>query len=99
MILTGTGWKNKSDTSEQTCECSSWKQHWLNYSGKAWPDTCSVRGCNNKASVGAHIYNTDRDVDGDFIVPVCSSCGSSLDEFDLKACIKLVPAGKQKTCK
>merc|ERR1711860_427434 len=41
---------------------SSWKQFWLKYSGKQWPDTCRIYTCGNPIKtpqtpgVGAHIY-------------------------------------------
>ena len=57
--VTNTGWKNKKGTSIRFCNCGSWKQHWLNYSGITWPEVCSVEGCKNKPTLGAHIYNSE----------------------------------------
>ncbi len=94
--ITATGWKNKKGTGDRSCKCGSWKQHWINNSGKAWPDKCSVSGCNNVATLGAHIINSD--VSGEYIVPACDSCNKLSSEFNLKGEITLVPANKQKTC-
>lgn len=51
------GWKNKVGTADRACKCGSWKNHWIKFSGKEWPAKCSVVGCNNSATVGAHVYN------------------------------------------
>ena len=94
--VTNKGWKNKKGTSIRFCNCGSWKQHWLNYSGITWPEVCSVEGCKNKATLGAHIYNSE--VSGEKIVPACDSCNKRDESFDLKGGVTLVPANKQKTC-
>ena len=72
------------------------KNHWINNSGEKWPARCSILGCNNSATLGAHIINNN--VSGEYIVPACDSCNKLISEFDLKGRIKLVSANKQKTC-
>ena len=94
--VTNTGWKNKKGTSVRSCNCGTWKQHWINYSEKTWPEICSVEGCTNKATLGAHIYNSK--VTSEKIVPACDSCNKRDEAFDLKSGVTLVPANKQKTC-
>ena len=96
MGLTCHGWKNKVGTQNRVCGCGSWKQHWLNFSGKEWPDKCSVLGCNNDAILGAHIYNPN--VSGEKIAPACDACNKKTGEFSLKGGVTLVPANKQNTC-
>lgn len=96
MALTASGWKNKKGTGERSCKCGSWKQHWINKSGKSWPEKCSVLGCNNSATLGAHVINSE--VSGEYIIPACDSCNKLSSEFNLKGGITLVPANKQKTC-
>jgi hypothetical protein len=68
----------------------------MNTTGKSWPSTCSIEGCTNKATLGAHIYNPN--VSGEQIVPACDSCNKLSDEFSLKGSITLVSANKQDTC-
>lgn len=92
------GWKNKGGTGERFCKCGSWKQHWINFSGKTWPDECSVSGCSNTATLGAHIYNPSSSDTSEYIVPVCNSCNKRTDEFSLESGTILVSANKQKTC-
>ena len=96
MGLTAIGWKNKKGTGTRSCACGSWKQHWLNFSNKNWPDKCSVSGCNNSATLGAHVFNSN--VSGEYIDPTCDSCNKLDSEFDLKGGITLVSANKAKTC-
>lgn len=96
MAVTAKGWKNKKGTSNRSCGCGSWKQHWINCSGKNWPGICSVDGCFNVATLGAHIINND--VSGEYIVPACDSCNKKDGEFDLKGKITLISANKQNTC-
>ncbi len=98
MRIIATGWKNKKGTSNRSCKCDSWKQHWINNLGKDWSDKCSILGCNNKAILGAHIFNTASDVTGEYIVPACDSCNKLDREFDLKGGITLILANKQKIC-
>ena len=94
--MISTGWKNKVGTAERACKCGSWKNHWIKFSGKSWPSTCSVSGCNNKATVGAHVYN--KNVSGEKIIPACDSCNKRADAFSLKAGVTLVSANKSETC-
>ncbi len=96
MEVTASGWKNKGGTGGRSCNCGSWKQHWINSSGKSWPKECSILGCSNNATLGAHIINSS--VSGEKIVPACDSCNKLTGEFTLKGGITLVSANKQATC-
>ena len=51
MSITAGNWKNKKGTGGRSCNYGSWKQHWINNSGKSWPSTCSIKGCNNSAAL------------------------------------------------
>lgn len=96
MSLPCDGWKNKAGTSDRTCTCGSWKQHWINYFDKEWPCVCAVKGCSNEATVGAHIYNSE--VEGEKIAPMCASCNKKTGEFTLKGNTFLAPANKAESC-
>lgn len=96
MSITASNWKNKGGTSNRSCNCGTWKQHWLNVSNKIWPSTCSISGCSNTPTLGAHIINLN--VSGERIIPACDSCNKLVDEFDLKGGVSLVPANKSTTC-
>lgn len=90
------GWKNKNGTSERTCKCGSWENHWKNFSKRDWPYYCSKEGCINRATLGAHVINSK--VNGEYIVPLCYSCNQLEDEFALEGGTVLVPANKSETC-
>lgn len=96
MSIPATGWKNKNGTAERSCNCGSWKKHWINGSKKPWPSECSISGCSNAAVLGAHIINSD--VSGEYIVPACNACNNRSDSFNLKGGITLISANKQETC-
>ncbi len=96
MSITANGWSNKSGTADRSCNCGTWKQHWINYAKKPWPASCSVDGCSNQPTLGAHIQNPN--VDGERIVPMCDSCNGLSGTFNLKGGITLPSANKSKTC-
>jgi len=96
MEITATGWSNKGGTGVRNCSCGNWKQHWLNFSGKNWPTSCSVSNCNNVPVLGAHIRNPN--VTGEKIVPMCDSCNKLTSTFDLKGGVTLVSANTSETC-
>lgn len=96
MTITATGWKNKNGTSGRSCNCGTWRNHWINNSGKAWPTTCSVELCRNSATLGGHVINSE--VSGERIVPLCDSCNKLTGTFKLKGGVTLVSANKQNTC-
>lgn len=94
--VTANNWKNKGGTGDRKCKCGSWKAHWKNNTTKSWPSKCSISGCDNSSSLGAHVINSD--VSGEWIIPACSSCNQKESEFDLKGEITLVSANKSNTC-
>lgn len=96
MLPLYTGWKNKRGTGYRNCKCGSWKDHWINFSHKNWPDQCSVLGCTNPAKLGAHVINNL--VSGEQIIPMCEECNKLTKEFSLKKETKWVSANTQETC-
>ncbi len=96
MAITTTGWKNKCGTSDRSCKCGTWEQHWLNFAKMQWPTTCSIFGCNNRATLGAHIFNPA--VTGERIVPMCAACNCIASVFSLKIGTIVVNANTAETC-
>ena len=94
--ITASNWKNKNGTSNRSCNCGTWKNHWINNSGKSWPKECSVEGCSNTPTLGAHIINSS--VSGEKIAPFCDSCNKLSGTFNLKGGITVVSANKSDTC-
>ena len=96
MVITATGWSNKNGTADRGCKCGTWKDHWVKFANMSWPSTCSVSGCSNKPTLGAHIINPL--VTGEKIVPMCDSCNKLTSPFSLKGSITLPSANKSETC-
>lgn len=96
MTIPATGWTNKSGTSDRSCVCGTWKQHWITFSKKSWPDQCSVSTCSSKPTLGGHVIN--KDVTGERIVPLCDSCNKLSGTFTLKASVSVPSANKAETC-
>ena len=96
MKITAIGWSNKGGTGVRNCLCDTWKQHWLNYSGKTWPIGYSISQCSSVPTLGAHIRNPK--VTGEKIVPMCDSCNKLTSTFDLKGGVTLVDANTSETC-
>jgi hypothetical protein len=90
------GWRNRKSADTRNCACGTWKQHWLNYSGRGWPTSCSVMRCNNPPTVGAPVINSN--VAGESIVPMCAACNKLADEFILKINAIAVSANPAETC-
>ena len=94
--VTSKNWKNKKGTGERTCVCGSWKNHWIKFAKKDWPECCSVKECGNAPVLGAHVINAE--VEGERIVPMCDSCNKLQESFDLKGEVTVVRANTRETC-
>ena len=58
---------------------NTWKDHWIQGTGKLWPSECCA--CGKKTTlVGAHVHllNADRK---QYIVPLCQKCNKRDDAF------------------
>lgn len=96
MGIPTAGWSNKGGTSERSCVCGTWKQHWINLSKKSWPSMCSVEGCSSAPTLGGHVIN--KSVSGERIVPLCDSCNKITGTFTLKGGVNVPSANRAETC-
>jgi hypothetical protein len=96
MSLPTTGWSNKVGTSNRSCACGTWKQHWMNFSNRAWPIKCSLLGCENAPTLGAHLINTSSN--DEYIVPFCDSCNKIATYFTIEEGSILIRANPSMTC-
>ncbi|NOR44521.1 MAG: hypothetical protein GQ534_02960 [Candidatus Delongbacteria bacterium] len=88
--------KNLKNTSDNTCKCNSWIDHWERYT-KNNAIFCSVQKCVDQAKVGAHVLkvsSTDKDW---YIVPLCYSCNKSDNNLDIGS-TSLALANVNDTC-
>jgi hypothetical protein len=64
--------RNVSGTSNDTCRCGSWLEHYKRYSGQSLL-RCAVEGCGEWATDGAHVQQHPLNpfVDNTYILPFC----------------------------
>ena len=90
---------NINGTSDNTCSCGSWLEHWKNFSNQSLPSYCPEKSCTKKPEVGAHIQKDSIFDKSWYIVPLCKDCnaktGGSLEIGDS---IALVSANVSETC-
>ena len=90
---------NINGTSQATCKCGSWLEHWKNFSGQVLSKWCSEKKCTKPPELGAHVRKGDSADRGWYIVPLCdkhdAQTGKSLDLVDG---VRLVSANVKKTC-
>ena len=72
----------------------TWLEYWKHFAKAPVPGTCSVVGCENKVSLGAHLINEYFEYQF-FIVPLCDSCNHRTDIFKLKSDKLAVSANKK----
>lgn len=68
--------RNLNGTSDNTCRCISWLEHWKKYSRSnavltLLGPTCSVAGCNATAEVGGHVQKDGLFDTSWYITPLC----------------------------
>jgi len=89
---------NINGTSNNTCKCGSWLNHWKKHSGSMLPTYCPEKTCTEKPEVGAHVQKDGASDRSWYIVPLCkkhnAQVGESLDILETK----LVPANVAATC-
>lgn len=90
--------KNVNGTTDRSCKCGSWIQHWKNFSGQS-ATICRAKGCSNQNPLGAHVKKNSED-NKEYIVPFCSAHNSQTTPtwIELVLGTKLAPANKNDTC-
>jgi len=66
--------RNIPNTSDRTCGCNSWIEHWGKYNTKKYPvNRCAaINGPHDGPIVGAHVRTTNPYDTTAYIVPLCS---------------------------
>ena len=65
--------KNINGTSDNTCKCGSWLDHWKKFSGQSLPTYCPETKCIQKPEVGAHVQKDSSTDSSWYIVPFCKT--------------------------
>ena len=90
--------KNINGTSDTTCSCGSWLDHWKKFSHQT-TEYCQADGCLNKDLVGAHVQKGDGSTDQKwYIYPLCKAHNKHTGELEVSSSYKLVSANKSETC-
>lgn len=90
--------KNLIDTTDNTCHCGSWKEHYYTYSDVS-ADRCQVKDCSGEFEVGAHVKKVGNRDNKWYIVPMCKAHNNKDgEEYELKASVTLVSANVAETC-
>lgn len=91
--------KNINGTSNSSCKCGSWLEHWKKFSDQSLSIHCSEKSCIKKPEVGAHVQKDNSADSNWYIVPFCDThnkeTGKSLEIVDS---VKLVSANVNETC-
>lgn len=89
---------NINGTSDNSCRCGSWLDHWKRYSGSSLPQWCVEETCDKEPEVGAHVQKNSIYDESWYIIPLCkehnSLKGRSLEIND----VEMVSANVAKTC-
>ncbi len=76
--------KNRKGSGDEKCtRCGAWLRHWENGTGKKAPAICGTSGCNGKPVIGGHVIKAGGSDRASYITPICSSCNTRDDEFDV----------------
>lgn len=89
--------KNINGTSDTTCKCGSWLQHWENFSGET-TTYCIAIDCLEKDLVGAHVQKANSLDDKWYIIPLCKKHNAHTGELNVSDNYKFVSANKSETC-
>ena len=89
--------KNINGTSQSTCSCGSWLNHWERFSGQS-VTYCPASGCLQTDLVGAHVQKDNSSDDKWYIYPLCNAHNQSTGVIDASDTYKLVSANKRETC-
>jgi hypothetical protein len=91
--------KNINGTSDNTCKCGSWLEHWKNFSGQLLPSYCPEQSCTKKPEVGAHVQKDNSTDSSWYIVPLCTTHNAEYGKsIDISDSTKLVSANVAETC-
>ena len=90
---------NINGTSETTCECGSWLDHWKKFSGQTLPQFCPQVKCTEKSEVGAHVQKDSTTDKNWYIIPLCNTHnGETGNSLIISGYLNLVSANISDTC-
>ena len=90
--------KNINGTTDNTCKCASWLDHWKKFAHESLPRFCSEEKCTGAPEVGAHVQKADSAGDAWYIVPLCKTHNAGTGESLTILDVELVSANVSQTC-
>lgn len=90
--------KNINGTTDNTCRCGTWIDHWKNYSSQALSKYCSEEQCPEKPEVGAHVQKDNSSDSSWYIVPLCKKHNGETNKSIDIGNVELVDANVSQTC-
>ncbi len=90
--------KNINGTSQTTCACGSWLNHWKKFSGQSTFSYCPAGACLKTDLVGAHVQKSDSSDNKWYIYPLCNAHNQHTGVLEVSDTYKLVSANKKETC-
>lgn len=91
--------KNINGTSDNSCKCDSWLDHWKKYSKQQLPSYCPESNCVAKSEVGAHVQKDTGSDSSWYIVPLCKTHNAQKNTtLTISDSITLVSANVSNTC-
>jgi hypothetical protein len=90
--------KNINGTTDNTCACGSWLEHWKKFSNVPL-EYCSEQSCAMVDLVGAHVMKAYGDDDNWYIIPLCKRHNKLKgQDLDVVVSTVFVPANTKETC-
>lgn len=91
--------KNINGTSDNTCKCGSWLDHWTKFSRQSLPSYCVEATCIQKPEVGAHVQKDSSSDTNWYIIPLCKAHnGKKGESLEVSDNVTLVSANVNETC-
>jgi hypothetical protein len=90
--------RNIEGTSDNTCKCSSWLDHWKNYGGDSIPKYCSEEKCTSPPTLGSHVQKNSATDKSWYIIPLCATHNKKADTLSVVDSTKFVSANVSATC-
>jgi hypothetical protein len=88
--------KNINGTSNNSCKCSGWLDHWKKYGRQSVPTYCPEASCTQNPEVGAHVQ---KEWDNTwYILPLCKSHNMATGTINVSDNVVLVAANVSETC-
>ena len=89
---------NINGTSDNSCRCDSWLDHWEKFGGGLLFNQCAVEGCFYNAQVGAHVKKHNSSDNNWYIIPLCNRHNLTNRTLEIEDSTRLVSANVRETC-